>query len=217
MPDQCFRDEEWEHLYPLLRTRIARWVCSSYSLSWTRQRHEVIEDIVGETIVKVVAYAQQAALGTVREIDSLEKIATVTAYHCYVDVLRRDRRLQPLLPEFEEPAGLPVNRADTDPSELAIDNIYYELIFIQAARWIAALPTKQRSALLTDLANRMYFDPFHTTPLQDALAAVGIEMRDYQKPLPADKQARARHAAHLSLAYKRLALLAYIQRYTLVA
>ena len=63
----------------------------------------------------------------------------------------------------------------------------------------------------------MYFDPFKSTPLQDALASVGIDMHDYQKPLPNDKQGRARYAAHLSLAYKRLAFLAYMQRYTLVA
>ena len=217
MPNFSFTEEEWEKLIPLLHVRVARWVCTSCRLSWTRQRHDIIEDIVGEAMIKLVVYAQRAELGTVREIDSLEKIAAVTAYHCYVDAFRRDEKIVPLLQDTQEPWGYAIREADVDPAELAAENIYYELLFIQTARWIVTFPEKQRAALLTDLANRMYFDPFHSTPLQGALASVGIEMRDYQKPLPGDKQARARHAAHLSLAYKRLAFLAYLQRYALVA
>lgn len=217
MSNFSFTEEEWENLIPLLRVRIARWVCTSCRLSWTRQRHDIIEDIVGDAMVKLVAYAQRAELGTVHVIDSLEKIAAVTAFHCYVDAYRRDEKIVPLIQDTEEPWEYVVRGDDIDPSELAIENIFYELLFIQAARWIADLPEKQRSALLTDLANRMFFDPFHSTPLQDALASVGIEIIDYRKPLPGDKQARARHAAHLSLAYKRLAFHAYLQRYALVA
>ncbi len=217
MSNFSFQEEEWGKLIPLLRDRVARWVCTSCRLSWTRQRHDIIEDIVGEAMVKLVAYAQRAELGTGREIDSLERIAAVTAYHCYVDVFRRDEKIVPLIQDTQEPWEYMIRGVDVDPSELAIDNIYYELLFIQAASWIVELPEKQRAALLTDLANRMYFDPFQSTPLQDALASVGIDMRDYQKPLPVDKQARARHAAHLSLAYKRLAFHAYMRRYALVA
>lgn len=217
MSNFSFSEEEWGKLIPLLRERVARWVCTSCRLSWTRQRHDIIEDIVGEAIVKLVAYAQRAELGAVSEIDSLEKIAHVTAYHCYVDAYRRDEKIVPLIQDSEEPGVYVIRVADIDPTEIAIDNIYYELVFIQAARWIATFPEKQRGALLTDLANRMYFDPFQTTPLEDALASVGIEIRNYRKPLPVDKQARARHAAHLSLAYKRLAFHAYMLRYALVA
>jgi len=212
-----FKDEEWENLYPLLHARIARWVCTSRSPLWARQRHEIIEDIVGEAMVRIVAYAKRAECGNARVIDSLEKISAVTAYHCYVDAFRRDRNVVPLMQDAQEPGEYVIRGFDVDPSELAIENIHRELLFIQAARWIANLPDKQRTALLTDLANRMYFDPFQSTPLQEALESVGIDILDYMKPLPKDKQARARHAAHLSLAYKRLALLAYMQRYTLVA
>lgn len=217
MSNFSFSEEEWGELIPLLRERVARWVCTSCRLSWTRQRHDIIEDIVGEAIVKLVAYAQRAEIGAVSEIDSLEKIAHVTAYHCYVDAYRRDEKLVPLIQDSEEPGAYVIRVADIDPADRAIDNIYYELVFIQAARWIATFPEKQREALLTDLANRMYFDPFQMTPLQDALASVGIDIRSYWKPLPIDQQARARHAAHLSLAYKRLAFHAYMLRYALVA
>ena len=208
--------EMWKKLYPLLRTRVARWVCTTRVPSWVRQREEIIEDIVQEVLLRTLVYVQRAERVDVPLIDSLESVSAVIAYHCYVDAFRRDQRLQPLAQDDEEPIEA-ITWTETDPSEEAIDNIYYELLYIQAAHWIVKFPDKQRTALLTDLANRMYFDPSQPTQLQSALASVGIDMRDYNKPLPSDAMARARHAAHLSLAYKRLALLAYVQRYTLVA
>ena len=218
MSGYCFKDQDWENLYPLLHARVARWVCTSRIPLWAHQcRNAIVEDIVQEALLKTFVYAQRAARGEVRLIDSLEKISAATAYHCYVDALRRDRNMVPLIQDAQEPIEYAITNVDVDPSELAIDNIHYELIFIQAARWIVNFPDKQRTALLTDLANRMFFDPFQATPLQKALASVGIDMRDYNKPLSYDKKARAKHAAHLSLALKRLTELAYIQRYTLVA
>lgn len=217
MSGYCFKDEEWERLYPLLHARVARWVCTSRIPTWTQQRYAIIEDIVQDTLLKMVAYAQRTERGEARVIDSLESICAVTAYHCYVDAFRRDQRLLPLMLDYEESDESSVSGVAVDPSEQAIDNIQEELLFIRAAGWIVTFPDKQRTALLTDLAHRMYIDPFELTPFQKALASVGIDMRDYKKPLPKDKQARARHAAHLSLAYKRMALLAYVQQYTLVA
>jgi hypothetical protein len=214
---QLFSEEDWGNLYLILKPCVAHWVSTSYVPLWTRQRESIIEDLVQETLLKTVAYARRAASGLVRIIDSLENISVTIAYHCFVDLRRRDLHVLPLIQDYPESVEYEVTWLDEDLSEQAIDNVHRELLFIQAARWIVTFPDKQRTALLTDLANRMYFDPFQPTPLQEALASVGIDMRDYNKPLPFDKQARARHAAHLSLAYKRLALLAYMQRYTLVA
>ena len=214
---QVFSDRDWENLYLILRPRIATWVCTSGLPLWSKQRNEIIEDIVQDALFKTYAYMLRAARGEARIIESLERISTVTAYHCYVDLFRRDRRLQPFPPELDEPGGVPVSSFAIDPAEIALDNVYDELLFIQIARWIADLPNKQRTALLMDLADRMYLDPFELTPLQKALISEGIDMHDYQHPLPEDKPARARHAAHLSLAYKRLKLLAYMYRYALVA
>jgi DNA-directed RNA polymerase specialized sigma24 family protein len=212
---QLFSEEDWGNLYLILQPRVAHWVFTSRIPLWVRQRNEIIEDIVQDALLKIFAYTQRVERGEVREIDSLENISAVTAYHCYVDALRRDRRLQSLTPEFEEPASAS-GKVDVDPSELAIDNVYYELVFIQAARWIVNFPDKQRMALLIDLANKMYFHPFRLTPLQEAFASVGIDIYIYNRPLPSGARERANHAAHLSLAYKRLALLAYMQRYTLL-
>lgn len=212
-----FSEEDWGNLYLALKPRIANWVYTSRVPTWTRQRDSIIEDLVQETLLKTIVYAKRTASGIVRLIDSLENISVTIAYHCFTDLRRQDLRVLPLRQDQSEATECEVREGDEDPSEQTIDNIQYELLFIQAARWIVHLPEKQRTALLIDLANRMYIDPLQPTPLQEALASVGIAIRDYQKPLPHDRQARARHAAHLSLAYKRLASLAYMQRYTIVA
>ncbi len=214
---QLFSEKDWENLYLILKPRVANWVYTSRVPTWTRQRESIIEDLVQETLLKTVAYAKRAACGIVRIIDSLENISATIAYHCFVDLRRRDLRLLPLIQDHPESVEYEVEWLDEDLSELAINNIHHELLFVQAACWIVTFPIKQRTALLVDLANRMYFDPFQSTPLQEAFASVGINMRDYNKPLPSDAKGRARHAAHLSLAFKRLALLAYMQRYMIVA
>src|SRR5260370_17014256 len=92
MSNYCFKDEEWERLYPLLHARVARWVYTSSIPLWMKQREAIIEDIVGDTILKTFAYTKRAERGEAREVDSLESISTVTAYHCYVDAHRRDQR-----------------------------------------------------------------------------------------------------------------------------
>ena len=215
MIGQLFSEEDWGNLYLILKPRVAHWVCTSRVPSWTRQRESIVEDLVQETLLKTVAYAKRAACGIVRIIDSLENISATIAYHCFIDLRRRDLRVVPLMQGY--PGSYEVTWLDEDLSEQAINNIHYELLFMQAARWIVNFPDKQRTALLMDLANRMYFDPFCPTPLQQALASVGIRTQDYKKPLSHDAAERARHSAHLSLAYKRLAELAYMQRYILYA
>jgi DNA-directed RNA polymerase specialized sigma24 family protein len=155
MSDQCFSEADWGYLYLVLKPRVARWVCTTRIPLWTRQRNEIIEDIVQDAILKTFAYAQRAIRGEVRMIDSLESVSSVTAYHCYVDTRRRDQRMLPLAQEYDESIESSINWIEMDPVEQAINNIQDELIFIQAARWIVKFPDKQRTALLTDLAIRM--------------------------------------------------------------
>src|SRR5260370_20343607 len=122
MSGYCFKDEEWERLYPLLHARVAHWVLTSRMLLWTRQCNAIVEDIVQEALLKTFVYAQRAARGEVRLIDSLDKISAVTAFHCYVDALRRDRNMQPISVDTQEPIEYAITGVDVDPSELAIDN-----------------------------------------------------------------------------------------------
>ena len=71
------------------------------------------------------------------------------------------------------------------------------------ARMIVDFPTKQRTALLIDLANHADLSE-EDNQLQTAFASVDIDLRDYRRVLPNDPLERSRHAASLSMAYKRL-------------
>jgi DNA-directed RNA polymerase specialized sigma24 family protein len=217
MPSFASQEAQWELLYPFLQARVSHWVRTSNLPLWRRQREAVVEDIVQDTLLRTFIYTQRAERGEVRMIDSLEHVSAVIAYHCYVDSLRRDRRVLPLFPNCYEPVAQVGTWTCIDLSEQATNNVHQELTFMQAAQWIACFPDKQRTALLIDLANRMYFDPLCPTPLQQAFIAVGIRLQEYRRPLASAPVERARHAAHLSLAYKRIANLAYLQHYTIVA
>src|SRR5204863_4650309 len=63
---------------------------------------------------------------------------------------------------------------------------------------------KQKQAILIDLANRMSFDE-EPTSLQESFLSVGIELRQYRRPLPEDTRERGRYISLCSQAYKRVA------------
>lgn len=217
MSRRVFSEADWEKLYPHLQSRVSHWVRTSHVSLWCRQYDTVVEDIVQDALLRTFIYAQRAERGEVRMIESLEHISAVVAYHCYIDMWRRDHRVLPLFPDSHEPIAPVDNWTCIDLSEQAINDVYREWLFMKAAQWIVSFPDKQRTALLIDLANKMHFDPFCPTPLQQAFTAAGIRLQEYRRPLSNDPVERARHAAHLSLAYKRIANLAYLQRYTIVA
>jgi hypothetical protein len=101
-------------------------------------------------------------------------------------------------------------------SEVATENVYNEWLFLLLAREIAQFPYKQRRAILIDLANRMGFNR-KPTALQTAFSAVGIDLQEYQQPLPQDSIERGRHTSLLYQAYKRLAQLNFFHQETLAA
>jgi len=204
MSDQLFSDEKWAEISTLLHVRVTRWVYNSRVPVWTKQRKEIIEDIVQEALLKTVNYMGRVERGEVRMIDSIEKISSVIAYHCYIDAIRRDQRLLPLIEDAQGSIVYKIIPLEVDPFEQAVNNVHFELIYLYVARCIVKFPDKQRTAILMDLANRMCFDPFSQTPLQKAFASVGICMEDYKRPLQQDKGERAKHASLLSYAYRRL-------------
>ena len=91
-----------------------------------------------------------------------------------------------------------------DGLDIATEKVYQREIFALFAREISKFPQKQRLALLSDLANRMFFDE-QPTPLQEAFLAVGIRLEDYKRPFLADSDERKRSAALLAHAYRRVA------------
>jgi hypothetical protein len=102
-----------------------------------------------------------------------------------------------------------VMSSGSDPSELAINNLFREWLYIKLSQDIVRFPEKQRRALLVDLANLMHFDE-EPTPLQQAFLNQKIRLQDFQQPLPINSVERTRHASLLSLALKRVGKLKYV-------
>jgi len=87
--------------------------------------------------------------------------------------------------------------------EAIYDNAFEEWHFDRLANEIADIPIKPRTALLTDLANRMHFND-RPTPLQHAFLQVGIRLQDYQRSLPKNPVERNSYLALLHLAYEQI-------------
>ena len=205
-------EANWSNLYASLRS-LARHLVYSFSVSsWRGQEEDIIEDIVQETARRVIERNRKVERGEADPIHSLKQMMTVIAQNYCTDLWRTDRRLLHISPqdyEPESPAGVD-QQAQT--LEAIDESVYQELLFQLVAHEVAKFPDKQRKALLIDLANRMCFDT-PPTSLQKAFLEEGIQLQQYQQPLPADRQERGRHVSILSYAYRRVAHLSCVQEY----
>jgi len=198
----------WQKLYLLLRPLVKHWVYSSQVPSWKGQEDDVIEDIVQEAILRLYNYAQRAEQGEVDAIDAIEHLLKVIAHNYCRDLQRREQRLQRLSPDDWTYGEVVDSSKVIDASELATDKVYQEWLFEKLSHEVVNFPYKQRKALLKDIANRMFFDK-QPTLLQQAFRNVGIQLQDYQGPLPINSVERTRHASLLSLAYKKVSKVTY--------
>jgi len=209
-------ENTWKDLYPVLRSLARYLVYSAHVLSWRGQEEDIIEDVVQETARRLLQRAQKAERGEATSIESLPRMMATIAQNYCKDLRRHDYRLSHM-PLPASPSAAYDSR-DEQPHllETVAESVYQEMLFKLLAREVASFPEKQRTALLVDLANRMYFDAL-PTPLQRAFLAVGIQLRQYRRPLPANRRERDRHAALLSYAYKRIAHLPCVQEYIAAA
>ena len=196
-------ENTWKELYPVLRS-FAKHCVHSFKVScWDGQEDDIVEDIVQESARRILEYSRRAQRQEVKPINSLERILWAVVRNCCIDLRRRDSRL------VHTRAGEYVFERESDqsnPLDKAIENMYYKEIFTLLACKIAHFPKKQRRALLIDLANRMSFDA-QPTPLQEAFMTAGLDLHEYRQPLPENYVERSRHAALLTVAYKRIARL----------
>ena len=199
-------EEGWIRCINWLRACVRRIVYSAHFAFWRGQEEDVIEDVVQETVRRILERSQQVERLEASPICSLERMCFSIARNYCIDMLRRDGRLLRISADcswLEDDCSLD-NQANS--FEVAIERAYQEEIFTRLAHQVARFPEKRRRALLIDLANRMGFDR-ELTPLQKAFMAVGIDFRKFQQALPPDPANRAKHAALKSLAYKQLTAL----------
>ena len=204
--DHLTSETTWRNLYPALRS-LARYLIYSFALpAWKGQEEDLIEDVVQETMRRLIERARKAERGEAPPIQSLEHMMVVIARNYCKDLRRHDYKVSRDF-STETRHGM----AD-HPFEFGTENAYQEMLFMLVAHEIANFPDKQRNALLVDLANCMSFDA-QPTPLQKAFLEVGIQLQQYRQPLPSNPRERSRHAALLHHAYRRVAHLPCVQEY----
>jgi DNA-directed RNA polymerase specialized sigma24 family protein len=198
-----YDEEVWYDLYVWLLPLIEKWVYYANVVSWRGQQKEIAEDIAQEAVMRTFHYSQRANRGEVREIESLKSLGRTIAQNHFRDRRKKDWcLLRPTENEAMSFAHLLINER-IDPALLALDHLIFTSMIISAAHTLAKFPPRQRSAILTDLANCSDFDASPTL-LEQALHTEGIRLRDYHRPLPDEPAERSKHAVHLCIAYKRL-------------
>jgi DNA-directed RNA polymerase specialized sigma24 family protein len=213
-PFDLNNEATWQKFYASLRP-LARYLVNSFHISaWAGQEDDLIEDIVQETIRRVIERTRKAERGEAEPIYSLKHIAAVIAQNYCKDLRRAERRLCRIAPDALDPSPRAGRDEYAHPLDEVTEKAYLESLFLTIAHEIARFPTKQRKALLIDLANRMSFDT-GPTPLQKAFLNEGIQLRAYQQLLPDNPLERSRHASLLTFAYRRVARLPSVRAYLL--
>jgi hypothetical protein len=204
----------WDWLYPELLS-VARYLVRTSPLPcWHGQEEDVAADIVQETVRRMIDRALKAQRGEASSIQSIKQMAITVVYNYYRDLKRHDHRLSSLekMDQGMFFSYLDCSRFAPDATEevlldVVVEKVTQEDLFALLASEIEHFPLKQKRALLVDLANRMSFDT-EPTSLQEAFLAVGIELRHYRQPKPADPAFQTRQISLRSQAYKRVRRLA---------
>lgn len=197
------REIFWNKLYSLLRPLVKRWVYNSGVSSWKGQEDDVVDDIVQEAIFRLLKYALNADRGESAPIEIPEHMVIVIARNCFIDKLRKDGRL--VRYETDDRSSLEhfVKASPVDPSEIAFNHVYHAWLFIKLADFVVTVSIKQQKALLRDLAQRMHFGQT-PTPLQQAFADRGLDLRQHRNWKSVNKREQSQHASNLSLSYKKI-------------
>jgi DNA-directed RNA polymerase specialized sigma24 family protein len=209
---QVSSSANWHTLYRQLTVIVTRWVRSANLPTWKAQREDIIDEIVQETMMKVLKRIRRGESGELSPVYSVEGLCVRVAYNIFIDMVRHDRRLVPIASESWDEAPYNVPDDGKDCSEVAVENVYTASLFGQVAVAIQAFPSKLRAALIIDLVSRMSFDG-EATPLQQALLSAGIVLEQYRGQRSSDPVARSRQASLASLGYKKIGTLACIQEH----
>ncbi|HEY4388706.1 MAG TPA: hypothetical protein VGN34_30005 [Ktedonobacteraceae bacterium] len=193
----------WHELSSWLFSLVHMWVCYSGVRSWRGQYKEIAEEIMQESIMRTFRYTQRAERGEVPAVVSLKSLSKVIAQNHFRDRCKKDSRLiHTAQDDLLQERALPGQEV-RDPSQIACDLLISHATLVIAAQVVAKFPRRQRLALLTDLANTSDLAE-QPTLLEQAFSEVGVQLRDYHRPLPDDHNERSKHSALLCIAYKRL-------------
>jgi DNA-directed RNA polymerase specialized sigma24 family protein len=202
--EQTGCDLFWHELHTWLKPFVLNWIYQYNLPIWLGQEEEIAADVLQETTMRILRYARQSALNNRRPIEFLENFCITVAHNCLRDLRRRQYKLTRLSAVSETRERYKQDPVDADdPSELALVHLMSRDTLMGLVRIIADFPAGQRRAILIDLAQYSDFDE-ETGPLHIIFLEFGINLHEYKIVRPQDSVARSRHAALLSIAYKRL-------------
>ncbi|HVB75041.1 MAG TPA: hypothetical protein VNE38_15930 [Ktedonobacteraceae bacterium] len=205
-------DDLWSMLYIRLKPLVCRLVYDSHLSRWEDEEEATAEDIVSDTIEHILRRVIAGSNGQAEPVLSIWGVARKTAFHIFIDLVRKQGR-EVLLSRFTDETNEPLLPHDSDTMETAIQEaLDNEQLFNLAAQEIKEFPDKQRDAMLKDHARLTDFEQ-DTSPLQYAYHEAGIQLENYRTTLPMDEAERRRHASLLYHAYQRLAHLPSVQAY----
>ena len=208
--DCCSTNEQtycslfWDELRNWLKPFVLSWI-HYYNLPlWLGQEMEIAEDILQETLLRVITYIRSSELHSSRPIEFLDNFCITVAHNCVRDLRRRQHKLTHLSSLSEAMERFPLLcEVPDDPVELALLHLMSRDTLISLAHIIVDFPAGQRRAILIDLAQYSDFDE-ESGPLHVIFLEMGINLYEYKLAAPQDSIARSRHASLLSIAYKRL-------------
>lgn len=201
----------WHNTSCLVNRLVTKWVYSAKIATWLSQRDDIVADIVQDAMVRSLWRIQRGMTGELPPVRSVQSLCIRIAHNCFIDKIRSDRRLLPILANEPEQGQ---NRAveEENLSEVAAENVFTASLFEVIVAEVINFPRKLRTALFIDLASRMSFKG-EPTALQLAFIQAGVALHEYRRQVPSDPVARSRHAALVSLAYKRIRELESVRAY----
>lgn len=188
--EKQMRESIWRSIYETLAPSVRGLVYSSSIPSWHGQENEIADDIVQETLSRVVG-----CLVVQRKGDSSDESMIGWLSMSIADELLREQRL--LEKRITHLNTLEEQKEEVDGSEEVRE------MFEWIIQEICQLPSNQQRALLVDLANQIGMDEAPVAFLE-ALQEKGIHLSDYQQPLIFSLNERRRTNELASYAYKNL-------------
>ncbi len=121
----------------------ARSLVYSYRVpSWRGQEEDIAEDIVQETVRRIIERTQKSQRGEADPIRSLHHMTTIIAQNYCRDLRRRDRRLVPCNQTSSLGAYGNVKATNHPLFDTICEGVDQELLLAQIAREIANFPNK---------------------------------------------------------------------------
>ncbi len=171
---------------------------------WQGGEQLLVEDVLYETYARAFTYAQRVENGTAPPINSFEALCKTIAKHYISDLQRKDKRLAISIDAIELFTEHQYVDMTVDPTNEVVEDmvVYSKMLLISKA--IKNFTPKLKEAMLVHLANLEDFDDEQPRPLERAMRAVGVTLREYRRELPKSPVLRRRHSTLVCLGLKTL-------------